>query len=158
MAEVAKAGFGYIEGRQIKKAKDFEAEQLERAAIEREAKGTTQAYEQRKAGERAESAAIATMAASGGVVDSDIVAKLKSTTDYNVLSELFASKTESASMRLQAKTKRVEGKQAKRMAKASLITSIAIKGAEAAAGVAGPADLPTSTGVNLDYNRFAGVA
>ena len=65
MAKVVEAGFGYIEGRQIKNAKDFEADQLKRAAISREAAGTNQAYDQRKIGERVQSDAIAIMAASG---------------------------------------------------------------------------------------------
>ena len=134
MGEVVSAGFGYIEGRQIKKAKDAEAEQLRRAAIAREATGTVQAGDQRQVGNMVESNAIAAMAAGGGVVDSDIIADLKSTTDYNVLSELFASKTESASMNLQAKMTEFEGKQAKRMATAKLITSLAVAAGSAYAG------------------------
>lgn len=139
MGDVVNAGFGYIEGRQIKKAKDAEAEQIRRAAIAREATGTVQAGDQRKIGAMVESNAIAAMAAGGGVVDSEIVADLKSTTDYNVLSELFASKTESASMNLQAKMAEFEGRQAKRMATAKLITTIAIEAGKAAAGGAGGA-------------------
>jgi hypothetical protein len=134
MAGLASSGFGYIESRQVKDAKDNEAAQLERAAISRKAVGTTMAMDQRQIGERVESDAIAAMAAGGGVVDSDIVADIKSTTDYNVLSELFASKTESASMRYQAKMSKYEGKLAKRMGTAKLITSIAIEGGKAAAG------------------------
>ena len=137
MGDVVSAGFGYIEGRQIKKAKDAEAEQMRRAAIAREATGTVQAGDQRKIGEMVESNAIAAMAAGGGVVDSDIVADLKSTTDYNVLSELFASKTESASMNLQAKMTEFEGKQAKRMGTAKLVTSLAVAAGKAAAGAGG---------------------
>lgn len=163
MGDVVSSGFGYIEGRQIKKAKDAEAEQLDRAAIAREAAGTNQAYEQRKMGERVQSNAIATMAASGGVVDSDIVADLKSTTDYNVLSELFAGKTESASMRLQAKMKKFEGKQAKRMATTKLITSIGVAAGKAAvggapAGGAGGGAVTTTSGVDMNFNRYAGMA
>jgi len=142
MGDVVSAGFGYIEGRQIKKAKDAEAEQMRRAAIAREATGTVQAGDQRKIGEVVQSNAIAAMAAGGGVVDSDIVADLKSTTDYNVLSELFASKTESASMNLQAKMTEFEGRQAKRMATAKLVTAIAVEAGKAAAG-AGAAGAPT---------------
>jgi hypothetical protein len=149
MGEVVSSGFGYIEGRQIKKAKDSEAEQLRRAAIAREATGTVQAGDQREIGAMVESNAIAAMAAGGGVVDSDIVADLKSTTDYNVLSELFASKTESASMNLQAKMKEFEGRQAKRMATAKLVTSLAVAAGKAAAGAGGaptgPATPITST-------------
>jgi len=145
MGDVVSAGFGYIEGRQIKKAKDAEAEQMRRAAIAREATGTVQAGDQRKIGEVVQSNAIAAMAAGGGVVDSDIVADLKSTTDYNVLSELFASKTESASMNLQAKMTEFEGRQAKRMATAKLVTAIAVEAGKAEAGAAGAPTPITST-------------
>lgn len=172
MAGVVDAGFGYIEGRQIKKAKKSEAEQLERAAISREASGTTQAYDQRKFGERVESDAIAAMAAGGGVVDSDIVADIKSTTDYNVLSELFASKTESASTRLQAKMKRFEGDQAKKMATVKLVTAVGVAAGKSIAGMPSAGGKSptriTSTfdskivdggaGSNVDFNRFSGVA
>jgi hypothetical protein len=167
MADVVSKGFGYVEGRQIKKAKDVEAQQLRRAAIAREAAGTNQAYEQRKQGEKVQSNAIAVMAASGGVVDSDIVADLKSTTDYNVLSELFAGKTESSSLKLQAKMKEFEGKQAKRLGTAKLITSLVVEGGKAMAGGAGtptPAEgvgggaVTNTSGSNLNFNRFAGVS
>jgi len=147
MGDVVQAGAGYIESRQVKKAKAAEAEQLERAAIAREAAGTNQAYEQRKVGERVESNAIAVMAASGGVVDTDIVADLKSTTDYNVLSELFAGKTESASMNLQAKMKKFEGKQAQRMGGAKLITSIGVAAGKAFTGA------PTSGGAGFGFDE-----
>ncbi len=158
MGELVSSGFGYIEGRQIKKAKNAEAEQLERAAKAREAAGTNQAYDQRKLGERVQSDAIAAMAASGGVVDSDVVADLKSTTDYNVLSELFAGKTESASMKLQAKMKQFEGKQAKRMATAKLVTSIGVAAGKAAMGGAGagiPADPTLVSTSSTGIERYA---
>ena len=168
MGDVVSSGFGYIESVQVKKAKNAEAEQLERAAIAREAAGTNAAYDQRKVGERVQSDAIAAMAASGGVVDSDIVADLKSTTDYNVLSELFAGKTESASMALQAKMKKFEGKQAKRMATTKLLTSITVAAGKAAvgggAGGAAPAEgvgggaVTNTSGVDMNFNRYAGMA
>lgn len=164
MGSLVNAGFGYIESRQIKKAKDAEAEQLRRAAIAREAQGTNQAYEQRKLGERVQSNAIAAMAASGGVVDSEIIADLKSTTDYNVLSELFASKTESQSIKTQAALKEFEGRQAKRMGTAKLFTTLAVEGVKAAAGGMGGAGSSgglTSPGTGLDINngaQFAGYA
>lgn len=164
MGKVVDAGFGYIEGRQIKKAKDAEAEQLRRAAIAREAQGTTQAYEQRKIGERVQSNAIAAMAASGGVVDSEIVADIKSTTDYNVLSELFASKTEAQSLKTQAAMSKFEGKQAKRLGTAKLVTSLAVEAGKAIAGGAGGAGAggltsPSYPDTGFDINngtQFAG--
>lgn len=143
MGSVIQAGFGYIESRQVKQAKDFEAMQLQRAAIARKAAGTQDAYEQRKIGEKIESNAIAAMAASGGVVESDIVADLKATTDYNVLSTLFASKEESNQLTLQARLKSYEGKQAKRMGTAKLATALISEGVQA--GMSAASSPSTST-------------
>lgn len=143
MGGIVSAGFGYIEGRQIKKAKDAEAEQLDRAAIARTASGTIQAADQRRIGQTVESNAIAAMAAGGGVVDSDIIANLKSTTDYNVLSELFASKTESDSLRLQARMRKSEGKRAQRNAALGLVTSLAVAGGKLSAKTPTPTPTPT---------------
>lgn len=139
MGKMVESGFGYIEGRQIKKAKNLEAEQLERASIARTAAGTRDAYEQRKLGEKVASDAVAAMAAGGGVVDSDIVANINATTDYNVLSTLFAAKEESKQLDLTSRLRRHEGKTAQRMAGAKFLTTAISEGFSTFAGGGGAA-------------------
>ena len=167
MAGLVDAGFGYIEGRQIKRAKNLEAQQLDMAAIAREAAGTKEAYDRRKEGERVESNAIAAMAASGGVVEPDIVADIKATTDYNVLSELFAAGEEAKQMNLTARLRRHEGKQAKRLGTAKLVTAIGVEAGKAFMSGGGPTSIKSATeskivspttGVNLNYDQFASYA
>lgn len=125
MASTVGAVFGYAEGRAIKESKDAEAKQLRTAAIARQAAGTQQAYEQRKAGERVAGDAVAAMAAGGGMTDIEQLADVKSVTDYNVLSAMFAAKDEAQRMRYAAEVKNFEGKMAKRVATAKLVTSLA---------------------------------
>ena len=130
MGSVISSGFGYIESRQVKKAKEADAEQLRNAGIARYAAGTQDAYDQRKRGEKVASDAIATMAASGGAVESDVVARVKSTTDYNVLSALHAAKEERKQLNLAARYKEYEGKMAKRHATARFLTTVISEGAK----------------------------
>lgn len=134
MAQVVSAGLGYVESRQVKRAKEAEAEQLEKAADARRAAGTQDAYEQRQLGKKVESDAIAAMAAGGGVVDSDVVADIKSTADYNVMSALFASREEAKQTDLTARYRKFEGKMAKRFGSAKLTLSTAAAAGEAAYG------------------------
>ena len=137
MGKAVEAGFGFFEGRAIKKSKDAEADQLRRAANLRIAQGTQDAYEQRKIGERVQSDAVAAMAAGGGMTDIEQLADIKSTTDYNVLSTLFASKNEAQQQRYAARIRNHEGRMAKRMATAKAITTAITETGKAIAGAGG---------------------
>lgn len=131
MGKLAEAGFGYFEGRQAKKAAEAEAKQIELAAMARRAAGTQDAYDQKQIGEQVMSDAIAAMAAGGGTVSDNVLAKIKTTTDYNVLSALFAGEQEAKGMDYAAKIKKFEGKQAKRMATMRSIINAGEAGAQA---------------------------
>lgn len=137
MGKIAEAGFGYFEGRQAKKAAEAEAKQIELAAMARRAAGTQDAYDQKQIGEQVMSDAIAAMAAGGGGVSDNILAKIKTTTDYNVLSALFAGEQEAKGMDYAARIKKFEGKQAKRMATMKSIINVGEFAAEALAMGAG---------------------
>ena len=134
VGKAVEAGFGIFEGRAIKKSKDAEADQLRRAATLRQAAGTQDAYEQRKIGERVESDAIAAMAAGGGMTDIEQLADIRSTTDYNVLSTLFASKNEAQQQRYAARIRNHEGRMAKRLSMVKGITTIISEAGKAIAG------------------------
>lgn len=139
MGKLAEAGFGYFEGRQAKKAAEAEAKQIELAATARRAAGTQDAYDQKKIGEQVMSDAVAAMAAGGGGVSDNILAKIKTTTDYNVLSSLFAGEQEAKGMDYAAKIKKFEGKMAKRMATARSIINVGEAAGEAfMMGAGGP--------------------
>lgn len=131
MGKLAEAGFGYFEGRQAKKAAEAEAKQIELAAMARRAAGTQDAYDQKQIGEQVMSDAVAAMAAGGGGVSDNVLAKIKTTTDYNVLSALFAGEQEAKGMDYAAKIKKFEGKMAKRMATARTIINIGEEAASA---------------------------
>jgi hypothetical protein len=134
MAKLIDAGFGYLEGRQAKYAADAEAKQMELAAAARRAAGTQDAYEQRKIGEQVASDAIAAMAAGGGGVSDNILADIKTTADYNVLSTLFAGEQEAKGMIYAAKLKKHEGKMAKRMATTKSLVNVGEAVGSAVAG------------------------
>jgi len=134
MGKLAVAGFGYFEGRQAKKAAEAEAKQIELAAMARRAAGTQDAYDQKQIGEQVMSDAVAAMAAGGGTVSDNVMVKIKTTTDYNVLSALFAGEQEAKGMDYAAKIKKFEGKMAKRIATAKTVISAGEVAAEALAG------------------------
>lgn len=159
MGKLAEAGFGYFEGRQAKKAAEAEAKQIELAATARRAAGTQDAYDQKRIGEQVMSDAVAAMAAGGGGVSDNIMAKIKTTTDYNVLSALFAGEQEAKGMDYAAKVKKFEGKMAKRMATARSIinTGEAVVEAFMAAGGApsrAPAADNPGAGVKFDSKKW----
>lgn len=161
MGKLAEAGFGYFEGRQAKKAAEAEAKQIELAAMARRAAGTQDAYDQKQIGEQVMSDAVAAMAAGGGTVSDNILAKIKTTTDYNVLSALFAGEQEAKGMDYAAKVKKFEGKMAKRMATARSIINAGEAGAQAFMAVEGggaPSRAPAAdnpgAGVKFDSNKW----
>lgn len=137
MAKLAEAGFGYFEGRQAKQAADAEAKQMRLAATARRAAGTQDAYEQKKIGEQVTSDAIAAMAAGGGGMVDNILADIKTTTDYNVLSALFAGEQEAKGLDYAARLKQYEGKMAKRMATMRTIVNVGEEVGTALAGGGG---------------------
>ena len=137
MAKLAEAGFGYFEGRQAKQAVDAEAKQMRLAATARRAAGTQDAYEQKKIGEQVTSDAIAAMAAGGGGMVDNILADIKTTTDYNVLSALFAGEQEAKGLDYAARLKQYEGKMAKRMATMRTIVNVGEEIASRAGGKPG---------------------
>ena len=145
MAKLAEAGFGYFEGRQAKQAADAEAKQMQLAAIARRAAGTQDAYEQKKIGEQVISDATAVMAAGGGGMVDNILADIKTTTDYNVLSALFAGEQEAKGLDYAAKLKKYEGKMAKRMATMRTIVNV---GEEVGSAMAGGGKSPGKAGPN----------
>ena len=160
MGKLVEAGFGYFEGRQAKQAADAEAKQLRIAATARRAAGTQDAYEQGKIGERVASDAVAAMAAGGGGVSDNILADIKTTTDYNVLSSLFAGEQEAKGMNYAAKIKNFEGKMAKRMATMKTIINVGeaageafMMGAGGAPGKAGPNPAGGGRGGGGAYGR-----
>lgn len=147
MGKLTEAGFGYFEGRQAKKAAEAEAKQIELAAMARRAAGTQDAYDQKKIGEQVMSDAVAAMAAGGGGVSDNILAKIKTTTDYNVLSALFAGEQEAKGMDYAAKIKKFEGKMAKRIATAKTVISVGEVVVEALmGGIGGGATPPPGAG------------
>ena len=146
------AGFDALQGAQTKKAKDAEAKQLRLAGDARKAAGTHEAYNQRKIGERVASDAVAAMAAGGGMVESDILADIKTTTDYNVLSALFASKEEAKGFEIAARFKAHEGKMAKRFATVKLVTAGLTTAASAIMGAGG------AGGAGAGAGRHAAIA
>lgn len=115
---VMSATSAYAEGSAEKKAADYEAEQLERAATAKIAEGSRQAYERRREGDIIESNARAAMAAGGGsTTDAGMVERLGdigAQADYNVLSALFESEEEAQGIKEKAKVRRWEGRVAKR--------------------------------------------
>jgi len=125
MASVGNIVGGYLEGRAIKSSKGAEAAQMRRAATAKKAEGSRQAYDMREAGERVMSDARAAMAAGGGTTDIKQLADIKETTDYNVLSTIFAAEEEASQLEYGATVKEHEGKMAKRMGTFKALTGIA---------------------------------
>ena len=102
-----------IKGFGVKKAKEFEAQQLKRNANAIASKGNREANETRRKGKILASNARAAMGGSGGTTtDAGSVNQLsdiKQATDYNALSALFEAETQADSMKLAAKAKKAEG-------------------------------------------------
>jgi hypothetical protein len=153
MGKIVEAGFGYYEGRQAKYAADAEAKQMRLAATARRAAGTHDAYEQRKIGEQVASDAVAAMAAGGGGVSDNVLADIKTTADYNVLSALFAGEQEAKGMDYAAKLKNFEGKMAKRIATAKTIIGVGEEAANAFMAAGGGAPTPTKAGQRTQSRR-----
>ncbi len=88
---------------------EYEAKQLESAGTAAYAEGTRDQQELLRQGKVIQSDATARMAASGGGVDPEELAKLKTRTDYNALAALFEKKSEQQLYERQAGAKRIGG-------------------------------------------------
>lgn len=123
----------YKEGREAKKAADFEAGQLEEQASARLATGTRQAYETRRQGDIVSSDARAAMAAMGGTTTDagavEQLAALDTVTDYNVLATLYDARTESEGLRKQAEATRKSGRIKERAGKFAAASTLIQGGA-----------------------------
>lgn len=104
-------------GKQVKDAKDFEAQQYDELAKAEYARGTREAYESKRETDIAVSDARAAMGASGGTTTDEGaiegLAKIESQGQYNALAALFDAKVDQDQLRLEAESSRYEGSLAK---------------------------------------------
>lgn len=88
----------------------IEARQLERQATFTENVGVRQAQIEHYKGRKLQSDAVAAMAASGGTVDPEMLARIKMRSDYNAMSAIFDARMKAIDLRQQAGMTRVGAK------------------------------------------------
>jgi len=102
----------------VEEAAAFDVAQLEEQATAQYAKGTREAYESTRQGEIVESKARAAMAAGGGVVDPEVIAKVAAETEYETLAAMYEGETQQQATKRKAQASRYTGmKEAKSLRK-----------------------------------------
>lgn len=132
------AGGELAEGDAAVRASKYEAKQLEQQANARYAQGTREAYEAARAGDILESDAIAQMAAGGGGVDAEHLAKIKAESDYNALAALYEGETEAAGIRQKAEAVKYGGKVKQKAARTRALSTVISGGSKAYQGYKAP--------------------
>ncbi len=123
------AGLGFIgeynrsktverEGKYAREIAQINAEALMKDAQRRFAAGVREGAEYRRQGEITESNAIANMAAMGGGVDPEMLARLKQKANYNTMSAIYDSAVAASDIRAEARNVRSQGEWAKMQADA----------------------------------------
>jgi len=88
----------------------IEARQMERSAIAIENQGVRAAMIEQHKTKMVSSDATAAMAASGAVLDPEMLAKIKQRGDYNSMTAIFDARTKAIDMRYQAEMVRIGGR------------------------------------------------
>jgi hypothetical protein len=119
------------EGKAAERKSEYEAQQLDQSAKAKEAQGTREAAETLRQSRIRSSDIQAQMAAGGGGVSVEQIAKSEEVGQYNALASLYERRTEAQGIRAKAGAARYEGKVAKRASKVKALSTIISGGTKA---------------------------